>query len=139
MNVEVRYSIIFIDIKRQSDTRRKRLRCASDATLRNSKFLVRYSIFSTSLFVVPMKILNKIFLFPACPGYGYESVFHHPCGGNLFEGLIGLSNQVVERIPFTEDFKKQGIDIRCFVVTDHIHQSRIDQLLKKLFVGLGFM
>jgi hypothetical protein len=50
MNVEVRNStrrepqgrtIIFIDIKRQSDTRRKRLRCASDATLRNSKFLVR--------------------------------------------------------------------------------------------------
>jgi len=41
MNIEVRYSIIFIDIKRQSDMRRKHLRCASDATLRNSKFLVR--------------------------------------------------------------------------------------------------
>ncbi len=53
MNVEVRYStcrepqgrtIIFIDIKSQSDTRRRCLRCASDATLRNSLFDIRYSL-----------------------------------------------------------------------------------------------
>ncbi len=75
MNVEVRwYSIIFIEIKRQSDTRSKRLRCASDATPRYSKFLVRYSIFSIRLFVVPIKILNKIFLVPACPGYVVLSI-----------------------------------------------------------------
>jgi hypothetical protein len=78
MNVEVRYSIIFIDIKKQSHTRRKHLRCASDATLRYSEFLVRYSIFSVKLFVVPIKILNKTFLAPFCPFHVNPGIFKPP-------------------------------------------------------------
>ena len=40
-NIEGMYSINFI--KRWSDTRRKRLRCASDSLLRHSSFVIRYS------------------------------------------------------------------------------------------------